>query len=77
MALVNYSIPLDLKKAFDKAFHGRNKSAIVAQLMRDAIEAEHDDESTSRAVNALRMLRATAQLQEDASAARPTPRRRR
>ena len=74
---MNFSIPPDLIRAFNETFHGRNKSAIVAQLMRDAIEAEHDDERTSRTIDALRMMRATAQFDGDTSTARPTPRRRR
>ena len=77
MAFVNYSIPQDLKEAFNKTFRGRNKSALIAQLMRDAIEAEHDDESTSRVVDVIRKLRATAQFEGDGSRTRPRPRRRR
>ncbi len=41
MAIVNFSVPDDVKKAFDKAFKGRNKSAVIAELMRRAVtEAE-------------------------------------
>jgi len=41
MATVNYSVPDDVKKAFDRAFKNRNKSAIIADLMRRAVaEAE-------------------------------------
>jgi hypothetical protein len=35
---MNFSVPDDLKKAFNKAFKGENKSAVVAELMRKAIE---------------------------------------
>jgi metal-responsive CopG/Arc/MetJ family transcriptional regulator len=38
MATMNFSIPDDLKEAFNKAFKGENKSALVAGLMRKAIE---------------------------------------
>jgi len=38
MATVNFSVPDDLKEAFNKAFKGENKSAVVADLMRRAIE---------------------------------------
>jgi hypothetical protein len=34
MATVNFSVPSDIKQAFDKAFAGENKSAVVADLMR-------------------------------------------
>jgi len=37
MATVNFSVPDDLKQAFNEAFEGQNKSAIVADLMREAI----------------------------------------
>jgi hypothetical protein len=41
MATVNFSVPDDVKKAFDKAFKDRNKSAVIAELMRRAVtEAE-------------------------------------
>ena len=38
MATMNFSIPGDLKDAFNKVFKGENKSAVVAELMRKAIE---------------------------------------
>jgi len=38
MAVVNFSIPDDVKKAFDRAFKGQNRSAIVTALMRSAIQ---------------------------------------
>ena len=38
MATMNFSIPDDVKEAFNKAFKGENKSAVVAGLMRRAIE---------------------------------------
>ena len=41
MATVNFSVPDDVKEAFNQAFEGQNKSAIVAELMRRAVaEAE-------------------------------------
>lgn len=40
MATVNFSVPDDVKKAFDKTFKGSNKSAIMTSLMRRAIEEE-------------------------------------
>jgi cytochrome P450 len=38
MATMNFSVPDEIKEAFNKAFKGENKSAIVAELMRRAIE---------------------------------------
>ena len=40
MAFVNYSVPDDVKEAFNIAFAGKNKSAVVADLMREAVERE-------------------------------------
>lgn len=38
MAIVNFSVPDDVRDAFNEAFKGRNKSAIIANLMREAVE---------------------------------------
>ena len=40
MATVNFSVPDDVKKAFDRAFRKRNKSAVIADLMRRAVADE-------------------------------------
>ncbi len=40
MATVNFSVPDEVKAAFDKMFGDRNKSAIVADLMRRAVLEE-------------------------------------
>jgi hypothetical protein len=37
VATVNFSVPDDVKKAFDRAFRNTNKSAIIADLMRRAV----------------------------------------
>jgi hypothetical protein len=37
MATVNFSVPDEVKAAFDKAFGDENKSSIIAQLMRRAV----------------------------------------
>jgi metal-responsive CopG/Arc/MetJ family transcriptional regulator len=37
MATVNFSVPDDVKKAFDRTFRDQNKSAVIADLMRRAI----------------------------------------
>lgn len=37
MATMNFSVPEDLKAAFNEAFADQNKSAVVSQLMREAI----------------------------------------
>ena len=40
MATVNYSIPDEVKELFNSAFTGRNRSAVVSELMRQAAEHE-------------------------------------
>jgi metal-responsive CopG/Arc/MetJ family transcriptional regulator len=37
MATVNFSVPDELKAEFDRVFGGQNKSAVIAELMRQAI----------------------------------------
>ena len=41
MATVNFSVPDEIKERFDRAFGDRNKSAIIADLMRRAVD-EHE-----------------------------------
>lgn len=40
MATVNFSVPDEVKQAFNATFAGANKSAIIAELMREAVERE-------------------------------------
>lgn len=57
MAIVNYSVPDDVKAAFDAASAQENKSAVVARLMRGAVEERQRVERRRRAVAALLDLR--------------------
>ncbi len=41
MATVNFSVPDEVKERFDRTFGDQNKSAIIADLMRRAVE-EHE-----------------------------------
>ncbi len=45
MAVVNYSVPDEVKESFDRTFGDSNKSAIIADLMRKAVR---DHEITKR-----------------------------
>ena len=38
MATVNFSVPEDVRAAFNETFKGRNKSAVIAELVREAVE---------------------------------------
>jgi hypothetical protein len=66
MSTVNFSVPEEVKQAFDETFAGRNKSAIVAQLMREAVEREARDRASRAAAERILQRRATAPLRTDA-----------
>jgi hypothetical protein len=57
MATVNFSVPEDVKRLFNETFAGENKSAIIARLMRDAVEERRRADRRSRAIDALLDLR--------------------
>ncbi|MDZ7670224.1 MAG: hypothetical protein U5Q16_12660 [Gammaproteobacteria bacterium] len=38
MSTVNFSVPEQVKQAFNETFEGCNKSAIIADLMMEAVE---------------------------------------
>ena len=38
MSTVIFSVPEEVKQAFDETFQGQNKSEIIADLMREAVE---------------------------------------
>lgn len=50
MATVNFSVPDEVKRAFNETFNGRNKSAVIASLMREAVEREHRRRESHEAV---------------------------
>jgi metal-responsive CopG/Arc/MetJ family transcriptional regulator len=53
MATVNYSIPDEIKEAFNAQFADRNKSAIIAELMQRAIEEEKQKQRRNQAIHRL------------------------
>ena len=55
MPTVNFSVPEDVKLAFNTTFDGQNKSAVIAELMREAVE---------RAQSRRRRMRSSAVQQE-------------
>jgi hypothetical protein len=66
MSTVNFSVPEDVKAAFDAAFAGRNKSAVITALMREAIEREARDRASRAAIERILARRATAPVRSDA-----------
>lgn len=51
MPTVNFSVPEDIKNAFNMVFEGQNKSAVIADLMREAVEREQRRKQHCNAVD--------------------------
>ena len=65
MATVNFSVPSDVKDAFDKAFRRQNKSAVLTELMRQAVEERHRRQRRAKVVEQLLSLRKQARRVTD------------
>ena len=50
MATVNFSIPDEVKEAFNETFKDQNKSAIIADLMREAVERAQRKQRSHEAI---------------------------
>lgn len=61
MATMNFSIPDDLKERFNQTFVNSNKSAIVAQLLEEAIERAERKQRSDVAVQRILTIRKTNQ----------------
>lgn len=72
MSTVNFSVPEDVKQAFNETFQGQNKSAIIADLMREAVERAERKRRHHEAIARIlgRHARAPAVTEEDLRAAR-------
>ena len=53
MATVNFSVPDEVKDAFNTTFSDVNKSAVIAELMREAVELARRKQASDRAVDAI------------------------
>ena len=51
MTTVNFSVPDDVKRAFNETFKNQNKSAIIADLMREAVERARQRQRQSEAID--------------------------
>jgi len=60
MSTVNFSVPEEVKDAFNAAFEGQNKSAIIADLMREAVERAQRRQQHRSAVDRILASRANA-----------------
>ena len=66
MATVNFSVPDDVKEAFNATFQGRNKSAIVAELMREAVERARRKQRSHEAIERILSRREHAPIRSEA-----------
>ena len=57
ISTVNFSVPEEIKQAFNETFAGENKSAIIARLMEQAIEERRRQRRRAAAIDALLALR--------------------
>jgi hypothetical protein len=57
MATVNFSVPDGVKEAFNTTFAGRNKSAVIAELMMRAVEEEENRKRRAQAIDRLLVRR--------------------
>ena len=58
MATVNFSVPEEVKQAFNETFKDQNKSAVIAELMREAVDRARRRERQSEAIARILALRA-------------------
>ena len=57
MVTVSFSIPEEVKNAFNEIFHGKNQDIIISDLMKQAVAEEHNKRQRIRAIDALLALR--------------------
>ena len=67
MATVNFSVPDEVKEAFNRAFAGQNKSAIIAELIRRAVEEAERRHARAAAIRRLGARRGKRPAANDAA----------
>lgn len=70
MATVSFSVPDEVKDAFQEAFANENKSAVITRLMRQAVEDKRREQRCSAAIEGLLDLRRKQKPMSDAEIAR-------
>lgn len=60
MATVSFSVPEEVKAAFNRTFRGRNKSAVIADLMREAVARVSRRQESRAAIERILTRRRTA-----------------
>ena len=66
MATVNFSVPEEVRRAFDEAFQGENKSAVLTRLMKQAVEERERQRRRALAVDRILELRRRSNPVSDA-----------
>jgi hypothetical protein len=54
MATMNFSIPEDVKERFNRTFANANKSAVVTQLLEEAIERAERKRQSDEAIQRIK-----------------------
>lgn len=70
MATINFSVPDDVKQAFQETFADENRSAVIARLMRQAVEDKKRQQRRAAAIEALLDLRRQQRPVSDKAIAR-------
>ena len=72
MSTVNFSVPEQVKQVFNETFEGQNKSAVIADLMLEAVERARSKQRSQEAYRRIlaRRKRAPVVTQEEFRAAR-------
>ena len=70
MATVNFSVPEEVKQAFQETFANENRSAVIARLMQQAVEEKRRQQRRAAAIDALLDLRRRQRPVSDAEIAR-------
>lgn len=57
MAKVTFSVPDEIEREFQEVFANENKSAVIARLMKQAVEEKRRQQTRAAAIDALLELR--------------------
>lgn len=66
MATVNFSVPDEVKKEFNKTFKGQNKSAILTRLVQRAIQEHKRQRRRAKAIESILRMRSNQRPVSDA-----------
>jgi hypothetical protein len=69
MSTMNFSVPEDVKQAFNATFEGQNKSAVLTQLLRLAIAQAHEQRLREAAAASILSMRSTAPVRSSSQLA--------